>query len=96
MKLTLPAALVAAIILAPTAHAVPGDPEPGCQTLPGGKFCDGPIRPDGSWKRCAYNPGLLVPGRYGSYMPPTTHCFMVPGLGQVPALPLGQPPHHIS
>jgi hypothetical protein len=29
-------------------------------------------------------------------MPPVQNCFIVPGIGQIPPMPLGQPQHHID
>jgi hypothetical protein len=75
--------------LAPSASAVPGDPMPGCETQVFANYCDGPIRPDGSWKRC-----LFAHGQYG--VPPVQNCFIVPGGDQIPPTPLGQPDHHID
>ncbi|MEC4765437.1 CDGP domain-containing protein [Mycobacterium sherrisii] len=79
--------------LAPVAAAVPGDPMPGCETQVFADYCDGPIRPDGSWKRC-----LFAHGQYGggAYVPPVQNCFIVPGVDQIPPTPLGQPNHHID
>ena len=81
-------------LLAPTANAVPGDPMAGCETQVFANYCDGPIREDGSWKRCLYAHGQS--GGPGIYIPPVQNCFIVPGVGQIPPLPLGQPPYHIE
>lgn len=82
-----------AAFVAPSASAVPGDPMPGCETQVFATYCDGPIREDGSWKRC-----LFAHSQYtgGGYIPPVQNCFMVPGVNQIPPLPLGQPGHHIE
>lgn len=78
---------------APTASAVPGDPMAGCETQVFANYCDGPIRPDGSWKRC-----MFAHGQYGGgvYPPPVQNCFIVPGADQIPPTPIGQPNHHID
>jgi hypothetical protein len=82
-----------ALPASPTANAVPGDPMPGCQPQIFATYCDGPIREDGSWKRC-----LFANGQYGGgvYVPPVQNCFIVPGADQIPPTPLGQPPFHID
>lgn len=38
----------------PPAQAYPGDPMPGCATEVFRTMCDGPVRPDSTWKRCYY------------------------------------------
>ncbi|WP_443677838.1 CDGP domain-containing protein [Mycobacterium parmense] len=48
----------------------------------GTMWCDGPIRPDGTWARC-----FAVSG--------TQRCFMYDPANP-PTLPLGQPNHHIG
>ena len=78
----------------PTANAVPGDPLEGCQTQIFATYCDGPIREDGSWKRCLFANGQY--GGSGVYIPPVQNCFIVPGADQIPPTPLGQPPFHID
>ncbi len=88
------AAAAMSLPFALTANAVPGDPMAGCETQVFANYCDGPIREDGSWKRC-----LFAHGQYtgsGGYIPPVQNCFIVPGAGQIPPLPLGQPPYHIE
>ena len=73
----------------PSAWAVPGDPMPGCETQVFANYCDGPIRDDGSWKRCMFAHGQ-------GNVPPVQNCFIVPGVDQIPPTPLGQPNHHID
>ncbi|EHI13163.1 CDGP domain-containing protein [Mycolicibacterium thermoresistibile] len=87
------AALAFGLTAAGPALAVPGDPMPGCETQVFANWCDGPIREDGSWKRC-----LFAHGQYGGgvYTPPVQNCFIVPGPDRIPPLPLGQPPYHID
>lgn len=82
-----------AVIVNPTASAAPGDPMPGCETQVFANYCDGPIRADGSWKRCLFAHGSFGGG---SYVPPVQNCFIVPGVDQIPPTPLGQPDHHID
>lgn len=88
-------ACLAAIMLptAATASAVPGDPMPGCETQIFANYCDGPIRQDGSWKRCMF---ARAQAGNNFFIPPVQNCFVVPGVDQIPALPLGQPDHHID
>lgn len=71
--------------------ADPGDPMQGCETQLFATYCDGPIRPDGSWRRCTWTAPSYT-GRVG--VPGTVMCreISLP----VPALPLGQPDHHIE
>lgn len=90
---TTAAAVAAALAAAPTATAVPGDPMPGCETQIFANYCDGPIREDGSWKRC-----LMAHGQYigNIYTPPVQNCFIIPGADQIPPTPLGQPNYHIE
>jgi hypothetical protein len=86
-------ALAAAIAGAGAAHAYPGDPQPGCETTSlGTLICDGPIRPDGSWQRCAYKPGLG--GRYPQ--PPMTVCRVVTAETCRGPLDFDVPDHHID
>lgn len=88
------AAPAIALVVIPAANAVPGDPMAGCETQVFANYCDGPIREDGSWKRC-----LFAHSQYtgaGGYIPPVQNCFVVPAADQIPPLPLGQPQHHIE
>lgn len=87
-------ALALGLMTAAPAAAVPGDPMPGCETQVFATYCDGPIREDGSWKRCLFVPAQPTYG--GGFAPPVQNCFIVPGVDQIPPLPLGQPPHHIE
>jgi hypothetical protein len=89
--------LAAAIAGCGTANAVPGVPMGGCETqILGNVYCDGPIRMDGSFKRCLYAPGSWTGGLRGFYTPPVTNCFLIDPTQPWPALPLGQPQHHID
>lgn len=98
---TVTAALLAtaAVVGAPSAVAVPGDPMAGCETQIFANYCDGPIREDGSWRRCLFAHGSFTggyDGMPGSYIPPVQNCFIVPNENEIPPLPLGQPGHHID
>ena len=79
-------AAVVALPFAPSAAAVPGDPMSGCETQIFADYCDGPIREDGSWKRCMF----------GRSYPRVNNCFIVPSADEMPPTPLGQPPYHID
>ena len=89
----------AAVLVAPLAHAYPGDPMPGCITDFGSVLCDGPIRPDGTFQRCWSNPGSYFPG-WGyvppSYVPPMTNCEIVDTNQPWPVIPLGAPQYHVG
>ena len=95
------AVVAGAVVLAvvsvgsPVAHAVPGDPMPGCET---GAFnsmwCDGPIREDGTWKRCSTWQPYFVPGPYGSYTPGGSKCEI--NGGDPPHFMFLSPDHHID
>ena len=54
-------------------------------------YCDGPIRPDGTWQRCT----TTYPSFGGGVYVPQTYMCRVIGY-PVPPLPLGQPDHHID
>jgi hypothetical protein len=70
---------------------------PGCETnLLGVVFCDGPIRLDGTFKRCWQTPASYTGGQYPVYVPSTTSCQMVDTNQPRPTLPLGAPTHHIG
>jgi hypothetical protein len=87
------AAVTLAGLLAPAAAAMPGDPLQGCTTYGlGGTVCDGPIRPDGTWKRCTYSPAWYGPTAGGG---PQTNCAIVT-TGQLPPLMGLTPPTHID
>ena len=89
------AATLAAVALAPAAHAYPGDPMSGCEQggwLNGTTYCDGPIRPDGMFQRCFYIP----PQPNGlSWFPATQGCRILDTNAPDP-YPPGTPQHHIE
>lgn len=87
-------AVVGVVGVPARAGAVPGDPLDGCITSFGQQLCDGPIREDGSWKRCLFSEGIYGDGGFNA--PPVANCFIVPGVGQIPPFPLGQPQFHIT
>jgi len=78
----------------PTAEAVPGDPQPGCESnMWGSMYCDGPIREDGTWKRCATWQAFYVPGpNGGGYTPGGNKCEII----DQGSIPFGTPDHHID
>jgi hypothetical protein len=79
-------AAVAALAAAPSANAYPANNPPACGTRLLTSSCDGPIRADGTFKRCEST--LLW---NGIYMQPRAICWMIdtsqPGL-------TNQPQHH--
>ena len=86
--------LIVGALAAPSARAdVPGDPLPNCETMTvfvTTVYCDGPVRPDGSWKRCWSWPGSMA-GNY--YSAGGTSCAInTPGNIQ----PLIGPKYHIG
>jgi hypothetical protein len=98
---TLGGAVVAAGVMilafAPAAHADPMGTN--CETnLLGALYCDGPVRPDGSWTRCVdVSPQPVYGGPEGQWdgsTMPFHQCY-----DYDPAQPpfkLGQPDHHIG
>lgn len=94
--LAVTALILASLAVGPLANAVPGDPMPGCETnLLGGVYCDGPIRPDGTFQRCTYVAGSYIGGQYPSWVPPVTTCMIIDN-SNWPALPPWVPNHHID
>ena len=98
-------ALIGAVMAAgvsigmPAVQAVPGDPMAGCETQVFANYCDGPIREDGSWRRCLMARGSFSGGFDdvpGVYVPPVQNCYIIPSADQIPPTPLGQPDHHID
>lgn len=84
---------VSALFGAPAASAYPGDPAPACESNPlGALICDGPIRPDGSWQRCATSPGQYY-GRIGLGQMTTCRVVTIETCAPVPGL---WPDHHID
>jgi hypothetical protein len=84
----------AGIALAPPASA-------GCQSAtPQDTYCDDPIAPDGTWRRCHQNSGYRQywgsPWVFGPVVPPTTKCYRVDPSQPWPALPAFQPQYHID
>ena len=76
---------LAAVATAPAADAYPGDPSPGCEGQVFAKYCDGRIRPDGTFKRCTT-----------TCSPFTYVCQIIDNNAPFPPIPLGQPDHHID
>ncbi len=77
--------LTGSVATAPAAYAYPGDPSPGCDGQVFAMYCDGPIRPDGTFKRCTT-----------TYSPSTYVCRIIDNNAPFPPIPLGQPDHHID
>lgn len=81
----------------PCARAYPGPDWTGganCETnVMGALFCDGPIKPNGSWTRCMTYVQSPFPG--GMYSPPIHRCYPFDP-AHPPGVPLGQPPYRIG
>ncbi|UVT31474.1 hypothetical protein SEA_SEJANUS_41 [Mycobacterium phage Sejanus] len=83
-------ALGASVILAAPASA-------GCETQPFAQYCDGPVRPDGTWDRCFTTQPQLINGQYGQVtglVPSVGRCYPVDP-NNFPPTPIGQPQYHI-
>lgn len=85
---------VCPVVGVPAAHAVPGDPMPGCESnFWGSMYCDGPIREDGTWKRCATWSPQYAPGpNGGGYAAGGQKCEVI----DQGSIPFGTPDHHIA
>ncbi|OHV06024.1 CDGP domain-containing protein [Mycobacterium talmoniae] len=83
-------AAVAALITAPASRA---DPGAGCENQDLGTVCDGPIRPDNTFKRCSAV-GALYIGK-GRFLPAREACWVV-DLNTNPDFGAGLPPYHIG
>jgi hypothetical protein len=68
--------------MAATGISVAAPASAGCEPRPFVTYCDKPIRPDGSWRRCFYNDGGGA------------NCYDVAGFGLDP-YPWA-PPEHID
>jgi hypothetical protein len=93
------AAMVAMTLLeTPQAHAYPGDPLPGCIASWGTTLCDGPVRPDGTFKRCWWSSGYYewTPVGGPGFMPPMANCEIVDLSQPWPLIPIGAPQQHID
>lgn len=91
------AIMVGAIVGLPAASADPGvagDPATRCQSDAFGttQWCDEPIQPDGSWRRCwqtSSMPFFNGQGGMGGYIPATGRCVTI----DAGTIPFGQPGH---
>ena len=81
--------LAAAVIASAIGFAAPA--WAGCETQPFAQYCDGPIRPDGTWDRCQVAFGQSYP----NYIPTTSRCYPIDPAQPWPMFPLGQPQYHI-
>lgn len=85
------APVVTAVVLAAPASA-------GCEYQVFAQYCDDPIQPDGTWRRCFTSSPQSFSGQYGQvagFIPPTGRCYPVDP-NAFPPTPLGQPPYHID
>jgi hypothetical protein len=84
------AAVSGAVALAPAATA-------GCESQVFATYCDGPIRPDGTWDRCFQSAPQATYGQWGQVsgvVPSVGRCYPIDP-NAFPPTPLGQPPYHI-
>lgn len=94
-------AAVTAAVGIPSAVAEPGIPgteNAHCQSYGLGNTamaCDGPIQPDGTWRRCNQWGSWYVPGPYGGGFTPGGSACNTLG-GDNPPPPFGTPPNHID
>lgn len=75
-------ALIAAA-LAAASVGVAAPASAGCEPRPLVSYCDKPVRPDGSWRRCFYN-GPITDGKGGFGFAGGGNCYDVPGVGLDP------------
>ena len=71
----------------------------GCETnMLGVQYCDGPIRPDGTWDRCWHSDAFANYGPLGQVqyvVPAMGKCFPVDPSQPWPPTPIGQPQYHV-
>ncbi len=92
MKLAI---VVSALVAAGIGWAAPASA--GCETQPFARYCDGPIRADGTWDRCFEAAQQPIFGQYGqvtAISPSVGRCYPVDPKA-FPQFPLGQPLYHI-
>jgi hypothetical protein len=78
--------LAASVVLAAPASA-------GCEGQAFAQYCDGPIRPDGTWDRCFVAYGST--NAFGAVtVPAVGRCYPIDP-NAWPMLPLGQPQYHV-
>lgn len=92
--------LFAAVLVAVPAvgDGVASPASAGCETQPFAQYCDGPLRPDGTFERCQTTYGGPMYGQYGQVsgiVPGTFRCYPVNPAEPWPMLPLGQPQRHL-
>lgn len=85
-------AVVAAVLaVAGVGFAAPA--AAGCEGQAFAQYCDGPIRPDGTWDRCFVAYGST--NAFGQVtVPPVGRCYPVDPTAY-PMFPLGQPQYHV-
>lgn len=69
----------------------------GCEAQVFAQYCDGPIRPDGTWDRCFSTQPQATLGQYGQvtgWVPSVGRCYPVDP-DAWPPTPIGQPQYHI-
>lgn len=92
--------LAAAAITATIAASSIGSAAPasaGCEAGAFAQYCDGPVRPDGTWDRCFQTQPQPFYGQYGQisgWVPSVGRCYPVDPAA-FPPTPFGQPQYHI-
>ena len=71
----------------------------GCEAnMLGVQYCDGPIRPDGTWDRCWHSDAFATYGPLGQVQtitPAMGKCFPVDPSQPWPPIPIAQPQYHV-
>lgn len=76
----------AGLVVAPSASA-------GCESQAFATYCDGPIKPDGTWDRCFQTNGET--NVFGGVISPSVgRCYPYDPVNP-PVTPLGQPQDHV-
>jgi hypothetical protein len=69
----------------------------GCEAQVFAQYCDGPVRPDGTWDRCFQSAPQATFGQWGQVsgiVPSVGRCYPIDP-NAFPPTPLGQPQYHI-
>lgn len=84
---------VVVVVLGAAGLLVAAPASAGCESQAFATYCDGTIKPDGTWDRCFQTPGETnVFG--GTIVPPVGRCYPYDP-NNPPLTPLGQPGDHV-
>lgn len=87
------AAVPLTVLLAAGGIALAAPAAAGCEGQAFAQYCDGPIRPDGTWDRCMEAYGTT--NAFGAVLVPNvSRCYPIDP-NAFPPTPLGQPLYHI-